>query len=101
MIKIILTFIILLIFTSCGTFKEAGKVIRNEKISSNDEFLVKKKQPLMLPPSYEKIPEPQSASGNDEEDKKTIKQILKVPKEKISKNKSSSIEKSILDRIRK
>jgi hypothetical protein len=101
MTKILLTFFIVLILASCSSFKEAGKVLKNEKISSSDEFLVKKKQPLMLPPNYEKIPEPQTAYGEEEDDGKNIKKILKVPKEKISNNKSSSVEKSILDRIRK
>ena len=27
--------------------KEAGQVLRNEKVKTNDEFLVKKKQPLI------------------------------------------------------
>jgi hypothetical protein len=101
MTKILLTFFIVLTFASCSSFKEAGKVLKNEKISSSDEFLVKKKQPLMLPPNYEKIPEPQTAYEEEEDDGKNIKKILKVPKEKISNNKSSSVEKSILDRIRK
>ena len=44
---------------SCSSMKEAGQVLRNEKVKTNDEFLVKKKQPLILPPNYEKIPEPE------------------------------------------
>ena len=55
--KVIL-FITFLIFivTSCTTVKEAGQVLRNEKVKTTDEFLVKKKQPLILPPDYDKIP---------------------------------------------
>ena len=52
-------------------FKEAGKVLRNEKIKTTDEFLVKKKEPLVLPPDYEKIPEPGSAKKK----KKLMKKI--------------------------
>ena len=40
--KINLIIIITFFFHSCGGFKEAGKVLRNEKISTTDEFLVKK-----------------------------------------------------------
>ena len=36
---IVLTFFLLV---SCGTLKDAGKVLRNEKIKTTDEFLVKK-----------------------------------------------------------
>ena len=35
---------IVLLLTSCGSFSEAGKVFRNEKITNTDEFLVKKKR---------------------------------------------------------
>ena len=92
-----------LFLTSCGTLDEAGKDMLNEKIKTTDEFLVKKRNPLVLPPDYENIPEPGSISNkkdNDEEEK--IKKILKAPKtEDASKNKPSSIEESIIDRIRK
>mgnify|MGYP003953109325 FL=1 len=78
--------------------------MRNEKIKTTDEFLVKKKQPLVLPPDYKKIPEPDSQVNNNiktsEEEK--IRQILKGPKkENTSKKNNSSIERSILNQIRK
>ena len=49
--KVIL-FITFLMFivTSCTSMREAGQVLRNEKVKTTDEFLVKKKQPLILPP---------------------------------------------------
>jgi hypothetical protein len=56
--KITLVALTLLILNSCGGLKEAGKVLRNEKTKTTDEFFVKKKQPLVLPPDYDKIPEP-------------------------------------------
>ena len=43
---------------SCGTFEEAGRVLRNEKIKSTDEFLVEKKEPLTTPPEIFELPEP-------------------------------------------
>ena len=33
----------LIFILSCGGFSEAGKVLRNEKTKTTDEFLVKKK----------------------------------------------------------
>ena len=42
--KITLIFIIIFLLNSCGGFKEAGKVLRNEKTRTTDEFLVKKKR---------------------------------------------------------
>ena len=44
--------IILITLVSCGSVEEAGKVLRNEKIKTTDEFLVKKRKPLVLPPDY-------------------------------------------------
>ena len=94
--------IISFLLASCGGLKDAGKVLRNEKIKTTDEFLVKKRNPLVLPPDFEKIPEPGSTSKTKEDEDEKIKKILKVPKtDSINKKKSSSIEESILDRIRK
>ena len=42
--KIIISFIFLL-FTYYGSLSDAGKVLRNEKVKTTDEFLVKKRQP--------------------------------------------------------
>ena len=51
---------IFLILISCSSFKEAGKVLRNEKTNTTDEFLVKKKNPLKLPPNFDELPMPNS-----------------------------------------
>ena len=99
--KINLLIILSFILASCGSLKEAGKMLRNEKIITTDEFLVEKKQPLVLPPNYEKIPEPGSIKARQLNDEDKIKKLLKAPKEDVIKNKSSSIEDSILNKIRK
>ena len=101
--KVIL-FITFLVFsvTSCTSVKEAGQVLRNEKVKTTDEFLVKKKQPLILPPDYDKIPEPGSSNEIKNNDKDNIRKILKKSEEdQADMNKSGSVEKSIIDKIRK
>ena len=99
--KIILLSVIITL-VACGSLKEAGKVMRNEKTNSTDEFLVKKRKPLILPPDYNELPKPGTNNSiNQTDDEKKIKQILKVPDEKKSKGTYSSLEKSIIDRIRK
>lgn len=99
--KINLLLIVLLFLTSCGGLKEAGKVLRNEKIKTTDEFLVKKRNPLELPPDYKDIPEPGKLSKKEKNDDEKIKEILKVPEEENTKlKKSGSIEESILNKIR-
>ena len=68
--RIILYFITTLFLYSCGSLSDAGKTLRNEKIRTTDEFLVKKRQPLSLPPDYKDLPEPRSKDSNagNEED---------------------------------
>ena len=99
-----LKFLLILIFilTSCSGFKEAGKVLRNEKIRTTDEFLVEKRNPLVLPPNYKELPVPGSNSEKKENQQEKIKKILKAPQtDQTQKNVESSIEESILNRIRK
>ncbi len=95
--------IISFLLVSCGTFKEAGKILRNEKTNTTDEFLIKKKEPLILPPDYDKIPKPGTLTSREMNEEDKIKKILKAPKEKkININKkSTSTEESIIDKIRK
>ncbi len=100
--SVIFTFISFLLLVSCQGIKDAGKVLRNEKTSSTDEFLVKKRKPLVLPPDYNEIPEPGSLSQKKKDEEETIKKILKAPDVKNSEIRSpSSVEESILKKIRK
>ena len=96
--KKVLILVSLLTFSSCG---DVGKVLRNEKIKTTDEFLVKKKSPLVLPPDLKEIPVPDSIDQQDQNNKDRIKKIIKIPKKNnSSKSKSSSVEKSIIEKIR-
>jgi len=91
--------VVLLLTVSCGN---VGKALRNEKIKTTDEFLVKKKGPLVLPPNYEEIPAPDTMINKDQNQEDKIKKILKAPKkQKQNSNNSSSIETSIIEKIRK
>ena len=99
--KINLVILLLFILSACNSLKEAGKILKNEKIRTTDEFLVKKRTPLVLPPEYEKMPIPGSSKEKTENNEKKIKNILRIPEIQESNKTSSSTEKSILDRIRK
>ena len=95
---IFITFTILLL-AGCGA-SDVGKVMRNEKVKTSDEFLVKKRQPLTLPPDYSKIPKPGTIEKSKEKEK--IKEILKIEKKNKSSSKSTkSLEDSILKKISK
>lgn len=101
MIRINFLILATFILASCGSLKDAGKMLRNEKTITTDEFLVEKKQPLVLPPNYEEIPEPGSTKTKRVQEEDKIKKLLKAPQEVIIKNKSSTTEDSILKKIRK
>ena len=58
--KFLLIFITLIFINACGSFENVGKVMRNEKIRTTDEFLIEKRQPLSLPPKFGELPKPGS-----------------------------------------
>ena len=82
-------FLIFIILVNCQTVDEVGKVMRNEKVSSTDEFLVKKNQPLVIPPNLKELPVPGDT-------KKDTKDNVKDIKEK----KIGNLEKTILNEIK-
>ena len=55
-----------------------------------------------MPPNYEEIPAPDTMINKDQNQEDKIKKILKAPKkQKQNSNNSSSIETSIIEKIRK
>ena len=91
------------ILNGCSSFSEAGKILRNEKVRTTDEFLIKKKEPLTQPPDFETIPEPGSMESKAEKQESNIEQILKTKPstENQTTTQSSSTEESILNQIKK
>ena len=55
-------FLLLLFLNSCSTIAEG---LGGAKQRNSDEFLVKKKAPLVLPPNFEQLPEPGMSPGVD------------------------------------
>ena len=99
--KIFYSFAFVFIF-SCASLQEAGKALRNEKSATTDEFLVKKKEPLIMPPDLNELPEPRSLKEKKQNEEDKIKKILKMPQTDEKKLKSSSsTEDFIIDKIRK
>jgi len=98
MYKIINILIIIFFVTSCQSLKTAKKTLTGEKEFSSDEFMVKKKNPLILPPDYENLPTPDEEAAAKEE----ISNFEKTLGASIEDNssKSSSAEESILKKIR-
>ena len=100
---LILLLLLSIVLNSCGTFSEAGKVLRNEKVRTTDEFLIKKKDPITQPPDFDTIPEPGSIDRKAESKEDNIKKILRAGQSDSTnnQNKSSSTEESILQQIKK
>jgi hypothetical protein len=99
--KIFVFFLLSFLF-ACNSMKEAGKVLRNEKTVSTDEFLVKKREPLVLPPDYKEIPKPGEIKQSEDANKNKFNKIINLSEEKTTtQSRSSSVEQSILNKINK
>jgi len=98
-------FLMLLIFlvTSCAdTWGNVKRGLTGAKQKSTDEFLVQKKDPLILPPDFESLPSPSDRDEAIEEMssfEKTLKQESET--EITASSTESSAEDSILKQIRK
>tara|TARA_B100001093_G_scaffold500108_1_gene550174 strand:+ start:78 stop:392 length:315 start_codon:yes stop_codon:yes gene_type:complete len=102
--KAISIIIVSLVLTSCQSAKDAFTL---KKRNSTDEFLVEKKSPLVLPPSFGKLPVPNNSefNKNQSEDNKDVEVLINNDEKTLStkvekKAKASSVEKSILEKIK-
>ena len=96
--KIFLILSLFILLSSCGV----GKALAPQKKSGSDEFLVKKKSPLIMPPSYEELPTPSEKEQRPEEERTDIKKILTGNKsETLETDSSNKIENLILKEINK
>ena len=100
---LIASFLILLFLNSCGTVAEG---LGGSKKKGSDEFLVEKKSPLVLPPSFGELPEPgKNSEENIISDKKGTSDIEKIINQSTSvstnenNNMRNSIEESIIKKI--
>ena len=84
--------------TSCQTLGDVKRGLTGEKVTSTDEFLIKKKDPLVMPPDYENLPTPGERIAAKEEIS-DFEKSLEISIEDNSST-SSSAESSILEKIR-
>ena len=101
--KKIFPLILLLSFlNSCQTVSEGFQL---KKKNNADEFLVEKKNPLVLPPNYNDLPTPESVNSSSQSDvTENFENTIKKSSSKKNDNseiKSSSTEESILKNIKK
>ena len=88
---------IIFFVTSCQTMGDVKRGLTGEKKISTDEFFIKKKDPLIMPPNYKNLPSPEDRATATEEIS-TFKKTLGSSIEDTS-SKSSSAEQSILKQI--
>ena len=99
---ILLTLLIFLVTSCADTWGNVKRGLTGSKQKSTDEFLVKKKDPLILPPDFESLPSPSDEEEAIEEMssfEKTIKQVSET--EIVTSSEGSSAEDSILKQIKK
>ncbi len=93
------TFILLILFS----FLTSCQALQGQKRSdTSDEFLVEKKNPLVLPPDYDKMPVPvdqENLETSEDEDSENLKKLLQKKRKNNNNSEGSSLEETILEKI--
>ena len=101
--KLLILSIFIITLNSCGTIKEG---FTSQKKKSTDEFLVKKKSPLVMPPEFDELPIPGTDYQKQKNDQNSeIKSLITGSENKSSKpqsnsNQNSTLKNSILEKIK-
>ena len=99
--KYILIILIFNFLQSCGSVSEGFKL---KKGNTGDEFLVEKKNPLVLPPNFNELPEPGKTEISDQSNESFEEKILSNNTKNNSqeeKTTNKSTEELILKNIKK
>ena len=101
---IVYLFLIMFALSGCQSIKDG---LTGKKKSNSDEFLVKKKNPLVLPPKFDELPEPKMLSDKEKNSEKEIdlkailtKQTNTTSSRSTNSNSNQSLEKNILEKIK-
>ena len=97
--KILFILSLVFLIVSCNSVDSIKKGLTGEKRQGADEFLIKKKDPLILPPDFQDLPLPDERIIVKEETSNFEKAIEEAVIEETSA--TSSIEQSILKKIQK
>ncbi len=87
-LNLILLIALVPLLTFCGGVRDAleGK----KRSEQSDEFLVKKKNPLQMPPDMDKLPAPgEDLEINNSQKKDEIKELLKIKDDNLDDNSDS------------
>ena len=99
-IKIFLQILSLLLISACSGVKET---LSMKKEATTDEFLIEKKNPLVLPPDYSELPVPRKENDKSKKEKESIDLSKILSETETDKNiiPKDNLEKSIFDKIEK
>ena len=90
-----------ILVSSCGSVQKA---LDPQNKNTSDEFLVEKKSPLSMPPSFEELPVPSNQKIIQENQTNSIKSLItdkKISDEKIiNAEADKNFEQSIIDKIK-
>ena len=89
-----------ILLTSCGSVQKA---FDPQNKNTSEEFLVEKKSPLSMPPSFEELPVPSNEKVDIENQTNNIESLIteKNENEKLETDESDKdFEQSILDKIK-
>ena len=88
-IKLFVLLLLIPLLSNCGGVRDAfeGK----KRSEQNDEFLVKKKNPLKMPPDINKLPIPgEEIELNNTEDQDEVKKLLEIKNNENLEDKNSN-----------
>tara|TARA_Y100000816_G_scaffold129807_1_gene91561 strand:+ start:503 stop:814 length:312 start_codon:yes stop_codon:yes gene_type:complete len=100
--KLLIFLFLLLSISSCQAVKDG---LTGKKRTNTDEFLIKKKNPLVQPPEFGDLPKPLDAEIQKQDDKiNNIELLIKneeiLDDQEITNSNPSSVEKIILEKIK-
>ena len=102
-IRLIMLFFSCLFLMGCQSLKDGLE--GNKKSKTAEEFLIEKKNPLVLPPDFSKLPEPKDTKDKGKQNNEfDLKKIIKEGENSNINNQnevSKSLKKTILDKIKK
>ena len=99
--------IIFFLITACAaSWEDVKRGLGGQKITSTEEFLVKKKDPLVMPPKWKDLPTPgqNMKLDDDVEEVTNIEELMQLGKNQKSsinlEQGSGNVEESILKKIK-
>ena len=97
--KFIIYFLFLNLLSACESAREGFSL---KKEDNSDEFLVEKKNPLVMPPDYENLPKPEDFQTLQKDKKQNeFEEVIGNTKNVISNDnlEKTSIEQSVIEKI--